>query len=139
MSAITAAVADRLKGDSVLAGLLSTYNGSPAVFTIEPVPGDAKLPYISTPPNIADVDADTKTTFGRDIRRDIRCFAPADGSATLVEQIAERVRWLFHRQKFFVSGYGLVQSTCAGPFLLPTDGTVYGLGLTVRLILQEVS
>ena len=48
MSILTGAIYDVLAGDATLAGLLATYGGNPAVFTTDPAPGDATLPYIVT-------------------------------------------------------------------------------------------
>ena len=45
---ITAAIHSRLSGDATLAALLSTYEALPAVFTIDPAPEEAMLPYIVT-------------------------------------------------------------------------------------------
>lgn len=138
MGAITQAFYNRLAGDAPLTALLSRYNGAPAIFTIEPVPEDARLPFIVAIGDVATSPFDTKTTRGRDIARDIRCYTEATGSAADVEAIAERVRVLFHRYRLAVAGFGTVLAIASGPSIAPTDETVYGMLVTVRLIIEEV-
>ena len=53
MSAISQAFYDVLSADDSLAALLATYGGSPAVFTMDPAPGDAVKPYIVTAGEVA--------------------------------------------------------------------------------------
>lgn len=138
MSAVTAALYGRLSGDLVLAAMLATYNGRPAVFTVNPVPGDAQLPYIVAAGHVSDNPWDTKTTRGREIRRDVLCYAEATGSMAQVEAIAERVRVLLHRQPLVLQGYRNVLVECTGPIVAQADEVAYGLAVTVRLLLEEV-
>ena len=56
---LTEALYDRLTGDATLTALLATYNGDPAVFTTDPAPGDAELPYIVTAGHVSDEPFDT--------------------------------------------------------------------------------
>ncbi len=135
MNALTQAIYNRLKDDTMLAGMLSTYNNRPAIFTAQPVPGDAVLPYVIVSGPIADAPWDTKTGFGREITRDIRCYAEQTGSVMLVDNIAERVRQLFHRQMVAVNGYNNVMTVCSGPYAGSTDDA-YGRIVTVRFILE---
>lgn len=138
MGAITQAFHARMAGDAALTAMLSTYNGAPAIFTIEPVPGDARLPFIVAVGDVASSPFDTKTTRGRDITRDIRCYTEASGSMVGIEAIAERVRALFHRHRLAISGFGTLVAVASGPTIAPTDDTVYGMLVTVRLIIEEV-
>ena len=135
---LTPAVYSRLAGDAELAALLATYKGAPAVFTSDPAPEDAALPYIVTAGQVGDTAFDTKTTRGRDVRRDVRCYAAATGSAVTVEAIAERVRVLFHRHKLAVSGMETWIAEASGP--IEADGDeAYGRIVTVRLAMIESS
>lgn len=136
MSAITDAIHDLLSGDATLAGLLNTYGGEPAIFTVDPAPGDATLPYIVTAGEVSQAPFDTKTTRGRTILRDVRCYDAADGSAVAVEAIAERVRALLHRQTITVAGYTWLLSECTGP-IVADERDAYGRIVTVRTILEE--
>lgn len=137
MSVLTEAVYDCLVGDATLVSMLATYRGAPAVFTIDPVPGDAKLPYIVTAGEVAQSPWDTKTSRGRRAFRDIRCYAEASGTTVQVEAIAERVRELFHRFQLPVSGFGVLVASAAGP-VVADEEKVYGRIVTVEFLLVEV-
>lgn len=132
MSVITAAIYDRLAGDATLAGLLSAYGGEPAVFTTDPAPGDAALPYIVTAGEVTQTPWDTKTTRGRQLTRDVRCYAADDGSAATVELIAERVRALLHRHELVIDGYDTIVADCGGP-IAADEEDAYGRILSVNL------
>jgi hypothetical protein len=134
---LTSAIYGKLAGDATLVALLSSYEGYPAVFTTDPAPGDAHMPYIVTAGEVAQSSFDTKTTRGRDITRDVRCYAPAGGSAQTVEAIAERVRELLHRQFLAVDGFDWVMSECSGP-MAADEQDAYGRIVSVRLVIQEV-
>lgn len=136
MSILTAAIQDRLAGDLTLAGLLSQYKGSPAVFTTDPAPGDAQLPYIITPGEISQAPFDTKTTRGRELIRDVRCYAAATGSAVEIEAIVERARVLLHRQPLSIDGFTWLLSDVSGPILADEEDT-YGRILSLSLKAQE--
>ncbi len=136
MNAITVALYRRLTGDADLTGLLATYRGLPAVFTTDPAPGDAELPYIVSAGSVSDAPFDTKTTRGRDVRRDVRCYAPADGSAVVVEAIAERVRALLHRRPLDVDGFGMFVAECSGP-VAADEPDAYGRVVTVHMTMME--
>jgi len=137
MSVLTAAVYGRLTGDATLAGMLATYRGGPAVFTTDPAPGDASLPYIVTAGEVAQSPVDTKVDRGRRAFRDVRCYTAADGSAMLVESMAERVRTLFHRYELTVTGFGVIVANCVGP-VAADEQDAYGRILTVEFLLTEV-
>lgn len=136
MNELTDAIHDRLSSDATLAALLNTYGGAPAVFTIDPAPGDAELPYIVTAGDAVDAAFDTKTCLGREIWRDVRCYAADDGSAIVVEQIAERVRELLHRQALTVTGWCVFMAECSGPVVADEQGS-YGRVVTVRMKMLE--
>ncbi len=134
---LTDAIYTRLAGDATLIGLISTYNGEPAIFTTDPAPEDAELPYIVSAGNVADRARDTKTTRGREVWRDVRCYAPALGSAVLVEQIAERVRALCHRHKLEVSDHETWIAEASGPMVIDEDDA-YGRIVSLRFYIVEV-
>ena len=138
MSALTAAIAARLEGDPELASLLAGYRGGPAVFTVDPAPEDAELPYIVTAGEVTQTPADTKTGRGRQVWRDVRCYAAADGSAVTVEAMAERVRTLLHRSSALdIDGFRVTVAECSGP-VAADELDAYGRIVTVRLIMREV-
>jgi len=137
MSILSGVFYDTMAGDPTLAGLLATYGGQPAVFTTDPVPGDAPLPYVVTAGEVSQAPFDTKTTLGRTIMRDVRCFAAADGSAVTIEAIVERVRALFHRQALVIPGFVWLWSECSGP-IVADELDAYGRIITVRLTVEEL-
>lgn len=134
---ITKAIYDALSEDETLTALLGTYKSEPAIFTTDPAPGDAVMPYIVTAGNIAAVAFDTKTTQGRTITRDIRCYAAASGSAVTVEAIAERVYTLLHRQALVIEGFVWLWAECSGP-MAADEQDAYGRIVTVTLTVEEI-
>jgi len=66
MSALSEAIYDLMTGDATLTGLLGTYQGEPAFFTIDPAPGDATMPYGVSAGEVTTTPWDTKTTEGRE-------------------------------------------------------------------------
>lgn len=136
MSVLTAALYDVLAGDVTLTDLLSTYDGAPAIFTTDPAPGDATLPYIVSAGEIAQTPFDTKTTRGRIVTRDIRCYTAASGSAVTVETIAERVRVLLHRVEITIADHEWIMAECSGP-MTADEQDAYGRIVTVRMTIEE--
>lgn len=136
MSILTQAVYDRLAGDSALVAMLATYKGAPAIFTMHPVPGDARLPYVVSVGEISQVPFDTKTCRGRELIRDVRVYADADGNPILVEAIAERVRALLHRGALTITGFQWVLSNVVGPIVADESHT-YGRVVSMSVKAQE--
>ena len=138
MSAITQAIHGKLEGDTELTGMLATYQGRPAIFTFEPVPEDAIRPYIIAAGHVSDnyEGISTKTRAGRDIVRDVRCYADRGEMVTL-EDIAERVRELFHREPLDISGWDTIRVNASGPIAGPPEDTVHGLIVTISFTIQE--
>jgi len=134
---LTQAIHDRLVNDATLAGLLADYRGSPAVFTTDPAPGDAVLPYIVSAGDPVDMAYDTKLSRGRHVWRDVRCYAAADGSAALIEQIAERVRALFHRQAITISGFVWLWAECSRP-VAADEQDAYARIVTAIFTIEEI-
>jgi len=125
-----------LAADGTLTAMLATYGGEPTIFTTDPAPGDAVLPYIVSAGEVAQMAFDTKTTRGRVAVRDVRCYTDATGSAVVVEAIAERVRALLHRQTLAISDFECVIAECSGP--MAADGQdAYGRIVTIRLSMEE--
>jgi len=137
VTAISKAFSDVLSADVTLAGLLASYGGSPAVFTADPAPADAVKPYVVTAGEAVHRPFDTKTTRGREIWRDVRCYAAVGDSAVVVEAIADRVRTLLHRAPLPIIGYDAVIAECIGP-IVADEIDAYGRILTARIIMMEV-
>ena len=130
------AIYDLLSADSTLAGKLSTYEGDPAIFTVDPAPGDANLPFIVISPIIDGAPFDTKTSRGRSVRIDVRCYAEATGSAADIEAISERVRSLLHREPLTIDGHAWLWSSCFGP-ISADEAEAYGRIVTVLIVCEE--
>lgn len=135
---VTAAMYARLAGDTELTGLLAVYapqpgTTGPAIFTTDPVPADARLPYVVVPAALADNPFDTKDLRGREVYRTVRCYTARTGSVALLERIALRVRDLFHRHRLVVAGAPALLASVTGPRQGPVEDDAYGLILTVRL------
>lgn len=133
---LAAALHHRLVGDAVLTSLLSTYNGEPSVFTALPRE-DAALPYVVCSGTIADVPADSKTRFGRDVLRQVVVWAERTGSTLEVDTIAERIRRLLHHGQVSVSGFDVVAMRVAGGPLSLDEDDAYGRVLQVQFLLAE--
>jgi len=133
---ITKAIFNVLNGDATLTALLSTFDSDPAIFTTDPAPLKATLPYIVTAGQVSDTPFDTKTTDGRDFVRDIKCYATnASGSTDVIEDIAERVRFLFHRKPFTITGFDVIIASVTGP-IARDEEDVYARILTLQATMQ---
>jgi len=145
MNALTQAIFNQLSGDSALAAMLASYAGGPAIFSSDPVPLDAALPYVCWSGAIHDAPFGGKAenATGREIRLDIRIYAQgtleADGSSSsskAIDDIAERVRALLHDVPLTVAGYTNIIAQCmAGPLRIPTDPRFQGRAITFAYFL----
>lgn len=136
MSILTIPFYDVLSGDPSLIAMLAAYKGESAIFTIDPVPGDADYPLIVTAGEVSQIPNDSKNCEGRSIIRDIRIYTAADGSSVTIEAIAERVRYLFHRMPLIIPGYTWILSDVGGP-IVANEADYYGRILSVSVIAQE--
>lgn len=130
---LTAAVYARMAGDGELASLLATWKDLPAVFTQDPPPAGAVLPYIVTPGQLATIPFDTKDERGEELFRDIRIYDKATGSQKRVEDIAARVKDLFHRQPLVVDGRAVLMVEVTGPRLGPQEDEAYARIVTLHV------
>jgi len=136
MSILTEAFYNMLAGDAILVDMLATYKGNPGVFTIDPVPGDARLPYVVTAGEAVQLPFDCKVTRGREAVRDVRAYAAANGDTTLIEAIAERVRYVFHRRPLTIGDHQWVLSNVVGPIAVD-EPDYYGRVVSVSVKAQE--
>lgn len=125
----------RMAGDPVLTALLGTYEGGPAVFTGDP-PDNAAMPWIIVGGSAGDTPFDTKTTRGREVWKDVQCYAPKTESTVTIDAIAERVRELFHRHSLEVDGYEVWVADVSGP-TGADEQDAYGRIVEVHLKLVE--
>lgn len=134
---VTAAIHARLAGDATLIGLLATYEGEPAIFTDDPAPADATLPYLVTAGAVVTVPFDTKTSRGRVVTRDVRGYTAASAASSDVEEIAERVYELLHRHRLVVAGHTTWIAEAFGPRSAPREEEVHGRIVTVRWTIEQ--
>ena len=132
MTSVQDGIYDRLAGTTEITSQISTYRGGPAIFTRDRIPGDAVHRYIVIDDAIGDVPYDTKTTLGREVLHDIFVYDFESGNPKIVQDVAELVRDVLHRQDLTVSGYGTLIAVVQGPIVAPTDDRVYGRVVTAR-------
>jgi len=137
MSVLSKPFYDLMNGEITLTQSLDTFNNRACIFTYEPIPEPVVGPYIITSGDVADVPEDTKDTTGRRITRDIRLYAPASGTATVIEGLAEIIRTLFHRSSLSVPGFKTIYVNVTGPIEVDEvlEALVYARVLTVEVFL----
>ena len=131
---LSEAVYERMATDALLTSLVASYNGGPAIFTAQPVPDDAQLPFVVSVGQVSgsvDVPETSKQRTGTRIVRDVRIYARADGSYERIEAIAERVWELFERQMLTVTGWQSVRTRADRPVVIDNDGHIYGVVVSV--------
>lgn len=138
--ALDKAIYERMANDATLTSLITTYEGGPAIFTVDPIPTDAEFPFVVANEDIAFPNFDTKTKQGFDLTRNVKVFTLANGSRKLLGQIADRLQFLFHKQEDLiqVDGFKVIIANMRGPRITPTDERVYGVELELRLVIQEL-
>jgi len=137
MSIFTTPIYDVLVADAVLVAMLKPYNGEPGIFTIDPVPGDAVYPLIVSCGEPSQIPQDTKNGEAVSAIRDVRCYAPAAGSSDVVEAMAWRVRFLFHRKPFVMVGYNVEVSDARGP-VVANETDYYGRIVSVSVLARKL-
>lgn len=119
MQPFTQAIYNQMANDSTLTAMLSS--GASSIYMYAPIPSEATRPLIVCANSIADKPADTKNSSGREVTRLIGCYDNSTGTYDTVEAIAERVRYLFHRQILAVTGYTMILAEATGPIIAPAD------------------
>lgn len=134
----TVAIYAALSADSVLVGLLSEFEGVPAIFTGKTIPPDAKRPYLWSYGDITDIEAtgsSAKDLVCRDVVRDIWIVADDTGDEDAVMEIANRVRDLLHRSTLVI-GTSNMKTLASGPRVGETQGEVTARIVTVNFIYE---
>lgn len=119
MQPLTQAIYNQMANDSTLTAMLSS--GASSIYMYAPIPSAATRPLIVCANSVADKAVDTKNSSGREITRLIGCYDNSTGTYDTVEAIAERVRFLFHRQILTVTGYTMILAEAKGPIIAPAD------------------
>jgi hypothetical protein len=153
MLALDDAVYERLVGSASLMALTADYGGGKAVFTggsasgsgasrttsaATPIPVGDPLPRIVVSGAYNDSDGlfTAKNAVGRQWAFDIFVYDRVQAGPAVVEQMAEIIRSLFHREgggAVGVDGYGVMVASAVGPVVAPTDDTLYGRAVMVTL------
>ena len=138
ISDIAKEVRDALVADGTLVAMLATYKAGPAIFTAPLAPEDAVMPYVLVDADdVANIDAGTKNTTGREIFKDVRCFADDNGSTVVIRNIADRILNLFHRAPFTVAGGKVMLVDVSGSIALDDEDS-YGRAITLKVIVEDL-
>ena len=131
----TQAVFDVMNADSLLVGLLSQFEGDPAIFTMKEVPPDALRPYIWSYGDVVSTPFESKDLRGRDVTRDIWIVADDVGDEDLVMDISNRVRDIFHRTVMTI-GLGNMRTIALGPRIGPSGDDITARIVTLEFVYQ---
>lgn len=127
-------------GDATITGLITEFNGEPAVFTRRPVPDAAAKPFILIAPDVNIGDADGLTSRRPVVTRDIFVYGAQPDDYRSVEQIGYFLQQLFHRQKSSIvsDDYHIIEITVTGPRPAPTsDEETVGRVVTLTILTRE--
>lgn len=135
MKVVQNALYDAMLGVSAITSRLAVYNAKPAIFNdMRNIPHDAALPYVVINGSQSDIAYDTKTTVGRDVVTNISVYSAESDDSSLVDDVAEAIRGLFHRSPpMTISGYGAYVAICTGPYEAPAENQIFGRLIMVRL------
>ena len=127
-----------LIGEPLISGLLSEFEGDPAVFTRRPTPSEAEYPLIVVSEDVFIRDMDALLSRREVVLRDIIIYGHNDDDYRVVEAIGYSVRDLFHRKRdsIILSDHYVIDIRATGPRAAPTDDDeVVGrlVSLTIRL------
>lgn len=137
MIELYAAIRSVLNADPQISGLLSTYKSFGASIFSDPAPKDAALPYIIISDPVSTSAFDTKTTRGREILLDVRCYIPNGGDRAKLDAIAERVYTLLHRKEIPVEGFKVVIAAASPPMGSPEEAFAIGRIVSIRFTMME--
>lgn len=136
MRALITAIADKLRADATVVGLIGKIDGAPNIIFKRPAPAASTWPVVIVGPVISDVNADAISSVGRQIAVDIsvkgrgeNCDAAADA--------AERIRNVLHRSKVVLAGWQTVIIICSGPVDTPAEANEVSRVVTVNVRLHQ--
>lgn len=143
---LSAPIRTAIIDDTTISGLLSQWNGEPAVFTRRPVPSSAPYPMCAISPNITETDEDWLVTRKPVIQRDVIFYAVADplGAGVRLAMLAMyRARTLFHENRFAITvpGFHVINVSVQAPINGPVDNPDEHVarGLSILFYLQDLS
>lgn len=115
---------------------ISTYEGTPAIFTRRPVPEDAAEPYllINGPLDVQDSGTFADPSAIQDEQRDLELVAKATGSVAAIDAAAEAMRAALANRLLTVPGRRRARcSILNGPRDFPADSDAYGRLMTINV------
>lgn len=140
MRALGRAIRDRLLADADFTAALAGYRGGATggVFTQKIVPPTALLPYVHVKPQAVETPWDTFTRAGREVQKDVAVYAETGGPGEeAADDLADRIRSVFHGRPFPVPGWHCATVTAIGPADVPDEVGYAALIVTLRVRLQE--
>ena len=129
--------------EASISGLLSEWQGEPAVFTRRPTPPDATGIMVVISEDIAVNDFDGVDSDRPMLIRDVLVYGDNPDQYREVEVVAYAIRQLFHRNKASITNdeYYIIDVVASGPSSAPTsDDEIIGrvVSLTVKLRNKEL-
>ncbi len=137
---IAPAALTTMMADTYITSRVSRWHRRPSIFTRRPVPGDAPYPLIIVNPNSAVTNFDYLNSMHPWVFRDIVVYGQQETQLRVVDEVAYRIRELFHRKRFAlqVEGYNTVNIVATGPQTAPVDDDQsVGRLVTLSVQLQE--
>lgn len=138
-TALPAALRTAIKESEPITALLAKWKGEPSIHTRQPVPEGAKYPMVVIPSqNAAASDQDALVSRRPVLIRDVLVYGDNLESTRQVDEVAELIFLLLHRQKFALSieGYRVIDIVARRATAAPTsDEKKVGrlIPLTIRL------
>ena len=129
--------------ESFITSRLGSYQDGPSVHTRRPIPQDAEYPLIVVGPIAARGEEDGINTFRPIVMLDLIAYGEQDHHYRDVEEVAEALYHLFHRQRaaITVTDYHVVSLLCTGPIPAPVDDDSRvgrRVSLTARLFASQI-
>ncbi len=135
---ITPAIREILMADAEIIAQVATYNGAPAVFTVDPAPADCGQPVIVINEVGGFVGLETRCRRGYTASADVRIYDDKGLSKARIRTIAQRVWELLHRAELELDGYEAVVTLCQPPVDAPDPDGYPGLSLSTSVTILEV-
>lgn len=112
-----AAIRTALVNDAIVIGLVSEWEGEPAVFTRTPIPGDVEPIMVVVSPNVSYVNLGALNSERPQIIKDIHVHGDQPDQYREVETVANQIQSIFDRNRFAISvdDYNIVRIDATGP------------------------
>lgn len=145
---LSSALRNAIIANTSIASKLSTWQGSPAVFTRQPIPEDATFPCVVIPYVVSTTDQDFLTSDLTVMVYDIMVYGNIAAPGTLnddtrtVDAIGFALRDMFHRKRRALgnTSYRVVDIVVNGPNRAPVDDDkTVGRMVTLTLRVQNGS